>query len=86
MQLCITFIKTVRNCATEELFFLLRNYAQMERTIVQLYSSELIRHLKHITKTIDGLEHRIKKGQLRELFVENLVSARAHPMGQKHCF
>lgn len=45
----------------------------MERTIVQLYSSELIRHLKIITSTINGLEHRVKKGQMRELFVENLV-------------
>lgn len=45
----------------------------MERTIVQTYSSELIRHLEKIAEAIHCMEHPSKKGQLREIFVENLV-------------
>ena len=45
----------------------------MERTIVQVYLSELVRHLEKTAKTIHGMKHQTKKGQLREIFVENLV-------------
>lgn len=45
----------------------------MKRTIVQRYSSELVRHLEEITDSIQDMQHPSKKGQLREMFVENLV-------------
>ena len=45
----------------------------MEQTLIQKYSTALIRGLIEKVKSLSELDHRLTKGELRELFVLNIL-------------
>ena len=45
----------------------------MERTLIQKYSSSIIRGLVERALDLSKLDHRVTKGELRELFVSNTL-------------
>lgn len=45
----------------------------MERTLIQIHTSALIKGLIERTQSIKDLEHKTLKGELREIFVSNLI-------------
>jgi hypothetical protein len=47
----------------------------MERTLIQKYSSSIIRGLIERALDLSKLDHRVTKGELRELFVSNTLKA-----------
>ena len=47
----------------------------MERTLIQKYSSSIIRGLVERSLDLSKLDHRVTKGELRELFVSNTLKA-----------
>jgi len=45
----------------------------MERTLIQIHTSALIKGLIERTQSIKNLEHKTLKGELREIFISNLI-------------
>jgi len=47
----------------------------MSRTIIQKHSSSIVRNLVEIVEALSGLEHKPTKGELREIFVSNVLDS-----------
>lgn len=46
-----------------------------ERTIIQKYSTAIVRGMVEKIKSLSGLRHNLTKGELRELFVNEVLSS-----------
>ena len=47
----------------------------MEQTLIQAYSTSIVRGLIERTKSLSNLNHKLLKGELRELFVSNILDS-----------
>jgi uncharacterized protein DUF6602 len=47
----------------------------MPRTLIQQYSSSIIRGLMGRIKSLTHLDHRLTKGELRELFISEVLKS-----------
>ena len=47
----------------------------MEQTLIQSYSTSIVRGFIERTKSLSNLNHRLLKGELRELFVSDILSS-----------
>lgn len=46
---------------------------KMERTVIQKHSTSLVRNLIEMVDSLSTLQHQLTKGELRELFVSNIL-------------